>query len=148
MSARFAFGPTLTVIVSALTAAAAHVPHQPRSDGAAVLLREDFEDGLDRWELIGSGTARLAASGDARHNTVLELAPNGDAAVLIRGSDRWPRVRLEGEMRFPTEDESYLGLVYAHTARAGRQDFGLIYVKGDDSYLQVNPHRDFNVSRL
>ncbi|MGD9902018.1 MAG: hypothetical protein AB7U83_01010, partial [Vicinamibacterales bacterium] len=28
------------------------------------------------------------------------------------------------------------------------QDFGLVYVKGNGSYLPVNPHRDFNVSRL
>jgi hypothetical protein len=150
MSARFALGQVIVVAaaVSALTAAAAPTSRQASPGVAPVLLQESFENGLDRWELIGNGTARLTASGDAGHATVLELVPNGDAAALIRGSDRWPKVRMEGEMKFPTEHESYLGLLYAYTARGGRQDFGLIYVKGDDSYLQVNPHRDFNVSRL
>jgi hypothetical protein len=109
---------------------------------------DDFERGLARWQILGEGTARIAESNDPRHGRVLELIPNGDAAALIRGSDRWPRFRLEGEMLFRTDDESYLGFVYAFTEHAARNDFGLIYVKGDDNYLQVNPHRDFNVSRL
>ena len=50
-------------------------------------------------------------------------------------------------MRFPTDLDNYLGFVYRHARHGVRQDFGLVYVKGNDSYLQVNPHRDFNVSR-
>jgi hypothetical protein len=87
--------------------------------------------------------------GDPAHGHVLVLDPNGDdVAALIRGSETWSSVRLEGQMLFPTAAQSYLGLVYHHTTRAGRRDFGLIYVKGNDSYLQLNPHRDLNVSRL
>ncbi len=51
-------------------------------------------------------------------------------------------------MLFPTAIDNYLGLLYHYTSRDRRQDFGLIYLKGNDNYLQVNPHRDFNVSRL
>ena len=126
----------------------ANEPAPPAPDRADVLLAEDFEDGLDHWEVIGKGTATLTPSGDPRRGAVLALVPNGDAAALIRGSDRWGRVRMEGEMSFRTDDESYLGFVYAFTTRGTRRDFGLIYLKGDDNYLQVNPHRDFNVSRL
>jgi hypothetical protein len=43
--------------------------------------------------------------------------------------------------------DNYLGMAYAVTKREGRLDFGLVYIKGDDSYLRVNPHRDFNVGR-
>ena len=127
---------------------AARTGAQAPAGPARTWLSEDFEHGLDRWELIGDGTARVVSSGDAGHGKVLELTPNGDAAVLLRGSERLGRVRLEGDMRFGTDEESYLGFVYGHTLRGSRHDFGLIYVKGNDSYLQVNPHRDFNVSRL
>jgi hypothetical protein len=67
--------------------------------------------------------------------------------ALIQGSEAWKSVRVEGRMRFPTRVDNYLGLVY-HAARIGqRWDFGLVYIKGNDGYLQLNPHRDFNVSR-
>jgi hypothetical protein len=147
MSARLA-GRLILGLTFVTLNASARTPAQPgAADHAPLLFTEDFERGLDRWQLIGAGTARVVAAGNS-HGSVLELVPNGDAAALVRGSERWPRARLEGEMRFLTNDESYLGFVYAHTFRGRRQDFGLIYVKGDDSYLQVNPHRDFNVSRL
>lgn len=55
---------------------------------------------------------------------------------------------MEGDMLFPTVGDSYLGYLYNFTKRGNRQDFGLVYLKGNDNYLQVNPHRDFNVSRL
>jgi hypothetical protein len=113
-----------------------------------LLWSDDFSAGLSRWDLFGEGTARTTDSGDLRHGTVLELIPNGDALATIRASELWGRVRMEGEMLFRTDDESYLGFAYAATTHGRRRDFGLIYVKGDDSYLQVNPHRDFNVSRL
>jgi hypothetical protein len=136
----------LWVLVSAALAAGTF-PGPPAA-GESVPFTDDFEHGLDRWEILGVDTARLVPSGDPAHGTVLELVPNGDAAVLIRGSESWPPVRLEAEMRFLSDVDSYLGLIYHHVARGARRDFGLIYIKGDDSYLQVNPHRDFNVSRL
>lgn len=135
----------LAVLIAVISPWSGVAPAQQRP---AVLVHEDFEHGLGRWQVLGRRTARLIASGDAAHGTVLELTPNGDAGVLLKGSDGWGRVRLEGDMCFPTDQESYLGFVHAFTTRDTRHDFGLIYVKGNDSYLQVNPHRDFNVSRL
>ena len=129
-------------------AAAAANGSAPAARQHALLFSDDFEHGLDAWTLAGVNAARVVSSGEPGRRMVLELTPNGDAAALIRGSDRWGRVRLEGEMRFVSNTDSYMGLIYNHRARGARQDFGLIYVKGDGSYLQVNPHRDFNVSRL
>jgi hypothetical protein len=118
-----------------------------RSPAPSTLFTDDFERGLARWEVIGERAVATRSSGDPRHGTVLALTPNGDVAALIRGSEAWGRVRLEGEMAFPTDENNYLGFVYNFTAHGARRDFGLVYVKGNESYLQMNPHRDFNVSR-
>ncbi len=132
----------IRVLVAALAAAAAF------QDSAAITFSDDFEHGLDRWRIIGEKSISIKHSGDPAHGNVLALVPNGDSAAIIRGSERWRRVRLEGDMLFPTGGDNYLGYLYNFTERGKRQDFGLIYLKGNDNYLQVNPHRDFNVSRL
>ena len=54
---------------------------------------------------------------------------------------------MEGDVLFPDDQHNYLGFVYAFREQEGRTDFGLIYIKGNGSYLRVNPHRDFNVGR-
>jgi hypothetical protein len=54
---------------------------------------------------------------------------------------------MEGEVLFPDDQQNYLGFVYAFREHGGRTDFGLIYIKGNGSYLRVNPHRDLNVGR-
>lgn len=115
---------------------------------STAVFTDDFERGLDRWQIVGENTIRVRPSGDPAHGMVMELSPNGDAAAIIRRSAGWGRVRLEGDMLFPTDVDNYLGFLYNYTARGPRTDFGLIYIKGNDNYLQVNPHRDFNVSRL
>jgi hypothetical protein len=56
-------------------------------------------------------------------------------------------VRIDGDVLFPDDGNGYLGVMYGFSNRAERTDFGLIYIKGNDSYLQANPHRDYNVSR-
>jgi hypothetical protein len=119
----------------------------PAGVSAQVLFTDDFEHGLAQWRLLGPPGAAIRASGDAGHGQVLVLRPNGDVVALMRGSESWTDVRIEGEMLFPEDVDDYLGLVYRHATRGERQDFGLIYVKGNDGYLQANPHRDFNVSR-
>ncbi len=75
------------------------------------------------------------------------LRPNGDIHALIRGSESWPGVRFEGEVLFPEDVNNYLGLLYNVQERDGRMDFGNVYIKGNGSYLQVSPHRDYNVGR-
>ncbi len=109
---------------------------------------DDFEHGIDRWRIIGENGVRIKSSGNPVHGSVLEMVPNGDVSAIIKDSEKWGRVRLEGEMLFPTNDDNYLGFIYNLTEHHRRQDFGLIYVKGNQSYLQVNPQLDFNVTRL
>jgi hypothetical protein len=54
---------------------------------------------------------------------------------------------MEGDVLFPDDQHNYLGFIYAFREHRGRTDFGVIYIKGNGSYLRVNPHRDFNVGR-
>ncbi len=113
---------------------------------AALLFEENFEDGLGRWHILGT-SARVEDSGSPEHGRVLVLSPRGDAFALIDGSENWGGVRLEGDVLFPTDEDNYLGVVYNHRLRGDRSDFGVVYIKGNDGYLQANPHRDWNVSR-
>lgn len=57
-------------------------------------------------------------------------------------------MRIDGEFQFPTDKSAYLGLVYNYNETDERTDFGSVYLKGDGSYLRVNPWRDGNASRL
>jgi hypothetical protein len=115
--------------------------------GQSALFTESFEHGLSAWLVHGTSTATVVPSGDATHGQVLELRPNGDAFVMIRGSEKWGRVRMEGSVLFPTNESNYLAFLYNATTGGTRHDFGAVYIKGNDSYLNVNPHRDFNVAR-
>lgn len=108
---------------------------------------DDFEHGLEGWDVYGTEGVAVIASGDPQHGHVLLLDPNGDVHALIRGSSEWGSVRIEGEVRFPRAEDNYLGLIYNLQRRDARLDFGNVYIKGNGSYLQVNPHRDYNVSR-
>jgi hypothetical protein len=112
-----------------------------------VRFEEDFESGLGAWDVYGTDGAFTIEPGDREHARVLVLRPNGDVHILVRGSEQWGGIRLEGEMLFPTDEDNYLGVVYNFQRRGSRMDFGNIYVKGNGSYLQVNPHRDYNVGR-
>ena len=135
--------------MSGLAAAVLLFALRTAGEGAAgaVLFAEDFENGLGRWNLHGAGGVRTEASGSAGHGRVLVLSPNGDVIALIAGSEAWGSVRLEGEVLFPSDDDNYLGVVYNGRRRGSRSDFGVVYIKGNDGYLQANPHRDWNVSR-
>jgi hypothetical protein len=108
---------------------------------------DDFEHGLKKWDLTGVEGAMIRDSGDPAHGHVLLLRPQGDVLALIHGSERWGPVRIEGDVLFPTDEQNYLGVVYNEHQTGNRRDFGLIYIKGNGSYLMVNPHRDFNVGR-
>ncbi len=112
-----------------------------------VLFTDNFEGNLDRWEVIRQGDVAIRDSNDPSHNRVLVLIPNGDVYALIKGSDRWSGVRIEGDVLFPKNEDNYLGVIYNFQKNDARVDFGNIYIKGNGSYLQVNPHRDFNVGR-
>lgn len=112
-----------------------------------IAFTDNFEHGLSGWEIYGDDSARIVESGDSAHGRVLVLHPVGDAYALVKGTSAVRGLRLEGDVLFPTETDNYLGVVYNFRRTGRRTDFGLIYIKGNDSYLSVNPHRDFNVGR-
>ena len=112
-----------------------------------MLFTDSFDRGLAAWDIYGADAAHIVDSGDPTHGDVLRLRPNGDVHVLIRGSERWGGVRFEGDVLFPEDEHNYLGVLYNFVQRGQRMDFGNIYIKGNGSYLQVNPHRDYNVGR-
>jgi hypothetical protein len=111
------------------------------------LFTEGFDGDLSRWELVGARAINVRDSGDPGHGRVLVLEPHGDVYALINDSDGWGGVRVEGEVLFPDDGDNYLGVIYNYTRRGDRVDFGNIYIKGNGSYLRVNPHRDGDVGR-
>lgn len=111
-------------------------------------LTEGFEGDLSKWELVGGEYAKKIATGDSQHGHALLLQPNEGVYALVKGSDRWGGVRIEGEVLFLGEGDGYLGVLYNGSKNRSRSDFGCIYIKGDGSYIQVNPRRDGNASRL
>jgi hypothetical protein len=121
-----------------------------RPEAGTPIFTDDFESGLSRWVPGGTGadgSIDVHDAGDA-HGQVLRLRSNGDVHALIRGSDRWGGVALEGDVLFPAPGDSYLGVMYHVREARGRMDFGLVYLKyGRRVYLQANPHRDYNVTR-
>jgi hypothetical protein len=124
------------------------VPDSAAPSQPITRFRDDFERDLSGWEVEGTRGVSVRPSGDTTHGRVLVLTPHGDVHVLVKGSASWRGAkRIEGDVLFPTDIDSYLGVVYNFQRRGARADFGLIYLKGDDNYLQANPHRDYNVSR-
>ena len=118
------------------------------SADAQLRFDDDFSDGLSRWELSGAQAISIQESGDPAHGRVLVLEPDGwDVYALMRGSDDWGAVRVEGDVLFPRDEHNYLGVIYNFTRSGARTDFGSIYIKGNGSYLRMNPHRDGNVGR-
>jgi hypothetical protein len=130
---------TLSAVVLALGSAA---PARSQARFA-----DDFESGLGKWELVGEGGAFIRESADPAHGRVLVLRPEGDVLALVPHSEQWGAVRVEGDVLFPDESDGYLGVVYDCRSADDRRDFGVIHIKGSDSYLMANPHRDFNVGR-
>lgn len=132
------------IIVSALSAAAPVAARQRPAE----LFRDDFESGLARWEVGDSLAIRTIESGDAAHGRVLLLSPaHARLAALIRGSESWPAYRIEGDVLFPTAEQNYLGLIYDYRDDGRRIDMGSLYIKGNGSYVRVNPRRDWNPAR-
>lgn len=127
------------------------------------LLSDDFEAGLERWEILDMRSlAPLAAagtivdSGDTKRGKVLSLTA-GQGIALIKGSEGWTNYSFEGNVYFPDGKASLMGLVYNLNAleRPGlvgkkwsrRIEFGSIYIKCGGSYVRVNPHYDGTAGR-
>ena len=122
--------------------------NEASTPASQVVFEEDFENDLSRWRLYESKAFSLVDTDDEERGKALELTPSGIAYALIEGSDEWGAVRIEGEFLFPVDHSAYLGLVYNFGQTRERTDFGSVYLKGDRSYLRVNPWRDGNASRL
>ena len=140
----------------------------PESAGAGDPIRfdDDFESGLEAWLVSDPEFVSIVDSGDPERGRVLRMgsargyftaairrvfarSPAEPVYALIRGSGRWGPFRLEGELYFPENEASYLGLIYHHRANEGRTDFGSAYVivKDEDRYIRFNPHYDWNAGR-
>ncbi|UCD36880.1 MAG: hypothetical protein JSW54_08545 [Fidelibacterota bacterium] len=115
---------------------------------AQLRFSDDFENGLERWELVGDQAINVHESGDPEHGKVLVLKPDGQVYALVRDSDQWSAIRVEGDILFPRNEHNYFGLIYHYNQTRFRTDFSSIYIKGNGSYIRANPHRDGNVSRL
>ena len=131
-----------------------------------LLFADDFESGAPGWIRSDPAFVEIVDSGDPAHGRVLQLSPAAgflEAAVnrlrslppgdpvfaLIEGSERWGAYRIEGEVFFPEAGDAYLGVIYHHTTRGARADFGSVYVidKPDERYIRLNPHYDWNPAR-
>lgn len=120
-----------------------------RGAAAQALFREDFEHDLSRWRVTQPQWLHIVESGDPAHGKVLQMDPGGGthSFALIRGSGKWAGVRIEGDVLFPDDSDSYMGLMYGYREREGRIDYASIYIKGNGSYVQANPRLDGNPMR-
>ena len=134
---------------------------------------DDFEKGLGKWDLVNADKIYIKDSTDPRHGKVMCLNSGGEAVyALIKDSHDWTNIRVEGDVYFPHEYFSYMGLIYNYNVRGRRTDFGSIFLLAPyadelEPYFQnltkymewppddrsgniilVNPHRDSNSSRM
>jgi hypothetical protein len=144
-SQRLALALTTLVLSAAVATAASRAAEVP----GRLLLADGFEGDLSAWEANDESAVAIVDSGDAAHGRVLELNPSHSTLyALIRGSETWPAYRIEGEVLFPTNEHNYLGFVYNLRDVGGRIDLGSVYIKGNGSYIRVNPRRDWNPARM
>jgi len=115
---------------------------------AQVKFQDDFNGDLSGWKLINEQFIKIIDSNDPEHGKVLSLQPNGNVLALVNNSEKWGAVSVEAQILFPDDKHNYLGLIYNYTQENSRNDYGNIYIKGNGSYIRVNPRRDGNVSRL
>jgi hypothetical protein len=109
---------------------------------------DDFEKGLNKWDLNVAQNIQIIESGQGEHGKVLALISGGEfVRAMIKGSEGWNRYKIEADFLFPDSGHSYMGLIYHYNRSEGRTDFGSIYVKGNGSYIRVNPRRDHNAHR-
>lgn len=110
---------------------------------------EDFETDLSKWDINNPEKIRIIDSKDAQHGKVLEMHVGGpNTFALIKNSENWNGVVVEGDVLFPENAHNYLGFIYNYQVNDIRADYGCIYIKGNSSYVRVNPHRDGHVSRI
>ncbi len=113
-----------------------------------ILLKDDFEHGLDKWDLYNPAKIVLLTTADKEHKNVVRLIPGGsNIYMLIKGTEKLKDLSMEGDVLFPDTLDSYFGVLYNYTIAGDRNDYGCIYIKGNGNYVWANPHRNHNVSR-
>lgn len=143
------------------------------STGGPIHFYDDFEKGCNKWDFINPDHIEIKDSGDLKHGKVLCLHSGGPGVyALVKNSQGWSNVKIEGDVFFPNYYHHYLGVIYNYNAARGRVDFGSIFLLGPygDDYeslfsrtgdalefipdeftgniIQPNPHRDSNASRV
>lgn len=122
-------------------------PKTAQGQASTEIFEDDFSAGLERWSFPGTAGHQLI-DGGLQRGAVLQLQTvSGQVYALMDGSEHWSDVRIEGLVSFPEDRHSYLGFIYRYVDDGRRIDFGSLYIKGNDSYLQANPHHDTNVGR-
>ncbi len=136
-------GLSKTLLLAALAAVCAGGAQGQR------LFSEDFEQTLSNWRIVQPKWIEVVDSGDPSHGKVLRMTPGGGthAYALIRGSEGWNGVSLEGDVLFPDNGNNYMGLMYNYVEGDGRVDYASVYIKGNGSYVQANPRLDGNPMR-
>ena len=136
----------LAVLFLAVFGSATGAHPDPLGAQDTVLFAEDFEAGLVRWRFpLGSGHL-LTPTEDG--GTALSLETRDlPVYAIVDGSEEWGAVRVEGRVLFPDDEDNYLGFIYCFRDDGRRMDFGSMYIKGNDGYVQANPHFDTNVGR-
>jgi len=115
---------------------------------SSLIFQEDFETGLGKWDISESDKIQLVDSGDPEHGKVMELTPGGEfVRALIKDSEGMNNYSIEADLLFPKKEHNYFGLIYNFQQSNTRTDFGSIYIKGNGSYIRVNPRRDYNAHR-
>lgn len=115
---------------------------------SSVIFQDDFETDLAKWDISEPDKIRLVDSGDPEHGKVMELTPGGEfVRALIKDSEGMNRYSVEADLLFPEKEHNYFGLIYNYQQTDERTDFGSIYIKGNGSYIRVNPRRDHNAHR-
>lgn len=117
--------------------------------GVPTLFEDSFDGAtLAGWRFPMGDGARLVTDDTGSHGGILCLETGAlPAYALIEGSEEWDGARIEGAVLFPDPGHSYLGFIYRYQDDGRRIDFGSLYIKGNDSYVQANPHFDTNVGR-
>ena len=98
---------------------------------AQILFEDNFEGSLSGWELNNTASVEIIDSQNPKQGKALVLTPNSNVSALIKNSDQWGSLRVEGKMLFPKKEHNYLGFIYNYKKSNQREDFGLLYVKGN-----------------
>lgn len=136
-------------MIPSLAALALLLPAAVLAPVQTPLLEADFESGsLDGWTVTRPDFIRIEDTGDATRGLALRMTPGGPwTHALLEGSEAWGPVRIDGVVRFPTDEHNYLGFIWGLVEEPDRTDFASLYIKGNDSYVRINHRYDGNPLR-